>query len=500
MTIRYFLSGLAQRFRPASRPAWRPRTRPLTLEALDDRRLPAVVVSQPVNGLVTVTGDHLDNTIELRESKGFIHVVGDGVDHPRDTSKVFFIDVLAKGGSDLVTVESTLPLSIAWLKVNGGDGVNDQLKAVEPGFTRLAHNYTVTQTTITRDYTPAIDYSQFDDLTLDTPSGNSQHLDNRIDIESLDTNLTVNAGEGNDTINFSPAARRLSNILVPDTVTIHGGNGTDTVHLFDQNGGNNLPVGHTYTIGATNVNRSTFSGVTFDGGLEGLGVHSGDDNSICRVRDGASVPLRIEDAGGTDVLDYTAWRAGVTVDLTAGTATGLTGGISGIENALGGAGPDRMTGDAGGNYFAGNADVDVLRGGGGRDVLIGGLGADELAGGTGDDILIDGTTIYDTDQLIDRGVGALSTILAEWQNPNLSYSQRIAAIRSGAGGYKLDGTTVSTDAFVDKLSGEGGRDWFWAVGPLQVVPPGGNPRDKLPDVVLFNLNPGFISGLVEQIN
>src|SRR5262249_19687736 len=79
--------------------------------------------------------------------------------------------------------------------------------------------------------------------------------------------------------------------------------------------------------------------------------------------------------GGTDTVNFGASIANVTVNLSAGTASGFTS-IAGIENATGGGGNDMLTGNAGAN---------VLSGGAGDDTLAGDLGNDTLAGGAGND-------------------------------------------------------------------------------------------------------------------
>lgn len=55
--------------------------------------------------------------------------------------------------------------------------------------------------------------------------------------------------------------------------------------------------------------------------------------------------------------------------------------LLGIENAMGGAGADRLIGSTGGNVLDGGAGNDVLRGRAGADVLIGGTGQDDMGGG-----------------------------------------------------------------------------------------------------------------------
>ncbi|QJW92927.1 TIGR03118 family protein [Frigoriglobus tundricola] len=130
--------------------------------------------------------------------------------------------------------------------------------------------------------------------------------------------------------------------------------------------------------------------------------------------------------------------------------------------ANGGAGNDVLIGGGGNNILIGGPGNDVLVAGPGRDILIGGGGNDVLIGGRGDDILIGGSTAFDDDP------AALTQILNVWSS-NLSYNDRIAAIRAGTGGVPaLDSATVADDGDRDILIGGIGQDWFLATGPDRI--------------------------------
>ena len=74
----------------------------------------------------------------------------------------------------------------------------------------------------------------------------------------------------------------------------------------------------------------------------------------------------------------------MTVDLTAGTASGFTA-IASIENVVGGAGADTLTGNAANNVLNGGLGNDTLTGGDGNDTFNYALGhgADTVQGGLG---------------------------------------------------------------------------------------------------------------------
>jgi Ca2+-binding RTX toxin-like protein len=175
---------------------------------------------------------------------------------------------------------------------------------------------------------------------------------------------------------------------------------------------------------------------------------------------------------GTDRLSYAGTTADVSVDLTAGTASGFTS-IAGIENVTGGSGSDTLTGagnaavnnlaggagddtyfvDLGdtiteaagggidsvftssasftlaanvenltftgagdftgagnglGNVITGGTGTNILSGGGGSDTLIGNVGVDSLTGGDGADILIGGAG----NDVMNGGTGADTFVFA----------------------------------------------------------------------------------------
>jgi Ca2+-binding RTX toxin-like protein len=108
--------------------------------------------------------------------------------------------------------------------------------------------------------------------------------------------------------------------------------------------------------------------------------------------DEAAVAGMIRGGAGQDTLDYSHLCEGIVVDLSVGAASrvraGEDGGVTGVENVIGGSGDDWITGDDGDNRLEGNAGNDVLFGGGGNDVLIGGPGDDVIWGERGNDLLL----------------------------------------------------------------------------------------------------------------
>lgn len=118
---------------------------------------------------------------------------------------------------------------------------------------------------------------------------------------------------------------------------------------------------------------------------------------------GGAVIFAVWDAGGTDRFDFSGYAQGALVDLRPAhfsSVGGLTGNVAiaqgvTIENAVTGAGNDRIIGNAvtnvleggaGSDSLEGGARWDTLRGGDGNDTLDGGLDNDQMFGGLGDDI------------------------------------------------------------------------------------------------------------------
>ena len=101
--------------------------------------------------------------------------------------------------------------------------------------------------------------------------------------------------------------------------------------------------------------------------------------------------LTLFDSGGVDTLNLSGWASASRVDLTPGaysSANQMTNNIAiaytaVIENAIGGAGNDRLAGNDAANRLEGGDGQDELLGGAGDDVLLGGAGSDTLEGGDG---------------------------------------------------------------------------------------------------------------------
>lgn len=287
---------------------------------------------------------------------------------------------------------------------------------------------------------------------------------------------SLNGASGVDTVDYSAHSSNVAVNLASKTATavgsllgiesIRAGSGVNTL-----TGPNSAA---TWNITAQNA--GSVAGVSF-GSFANLIGGSGNDTFVFTA--GQGVLGSIAGGGGVNALNYSAYVAGVIVDLGAGTATGVGGGVTNIRNVFGGAGADHLTGNSLANVLLGNAGADTLLGGGGNDVLVGGTGndtlvggdqrslliggrgADSISGGAEDDLIVGGSTSHDAN------LAALAAIMAEWTRADLAYGDRINHLRGAVAG-GLNGTTLFTsstvkdDAVGDMLMGAAALDWFWA--------------------------------------
>ncbi len=214
-------------------------------------------------------------------------------------------------------------------------------------------------------------------------------------------NDLIDGGAGNDTIHDGDDIDDADGGANDDTFhgaldgdddTYRGSSGTDTIRfstataavVIDLTNGF-LPFGNASgsEIGASNR--------LYD--FENLQGGSGNDtltgNTLANVIYASAGTDTNDGVGGTDTYDSSAAVSGVTINLTAGTYSGIgTGTLTSIENAIGGGGSDNIIGSSVANVLTGNGGADGISGGDGSDRLIGGAGNDTLVGGNGDDTAV----------------------------------------------------------------------------------------------------------------
>lgn len=207
----------------------------------------------------------------------------------------------------------------------------------------------------------------------------------RDDAAAVSANLTTGqAVDGSGAVDTFIAVENLHGSDFGDTLT--GDNQANELSGFDGNDTlSGLAGNDTLLGGAGNDNLS--SGANNDE----LWGEAGNDT--------------ISGGDGIDLVRYRSATAGVTLNLTTGSAQDGDGGtdvLSGIENAHGSDFGDTLTGDAGTNELSGFDGDDTLSGLDGNDTILGGAGNDSLSGGVGNDELW-GDAGSDT---IDGGSGA----------------------------------------------------------------------------------------------
>jgi len=124
------------------------------------------------------------------------------------------------------------------------------------------------------------------------------------------SNWTVNGAGGADTVNLSPVAMDLDNLLGP--ITFHGGGGVDTLNVEDTN-----DVGDkTYTVTSTNIDRATFGGVTYDAAVQNVNLHAGTGNDTIDIASTSVSATTTINAGiGNDTYNIDASMLGGTNNL-----------------------------------------------------------------------------------------------------------------------------------------------------------------------------------------
>ena len=267
------------------------------------------------------------------------------------------------------------------------------------------------------------------------------------------------------------------------SVGINGGLGTNAIHLnpfanaaavnvTGANAGNVQESGTTGTL-ATFTNIQTVNG----------SQHADTFN----FSNGATLSGAIND-GGAGTLNDSAYTTAVRVNLSLGTATGVTGGVSGIVNVTGGSGNDILIAGAGNDVLDGGpGGNDILVGMGGNDtlrvhgsgnnILIGGTGTSTLdaSAATGSNLLIAGEVMFGGSA---ANVTALNSLMTEWSRPGESFTVRYEhltgqlsgglngsndLIFSGANQNVFGSANSAEDTLNGATSGSG-NTWFVVIG------------------------------------
>jgi Ca2+-binding RTX toxin-like protein len=329
------------------------------------------------------------------------------------------------------------------------------------------------------------------------------------DIEEIRINGSDPSGTsgnaGNDT--FEVIGDFSGTSLRPNTITIAGSSGNDTVDIsslnsahrivFKSNGGSDTIVG---TLRPQDVVELP----------QGPGTSSTDSNGVTTLTDGThtvSITPSDEDeeedadddapgdgdGGDTDdddnganpgggnggsALPYIVYIGTARADrATGGTGDDRLSGGDGKDKLSGGEGDDILMGDAGNDKLSGGIGDDTLRGGNGADSLIGDAGNDHIFGGEGRDVINGGdgndviyAVVGDGNDVVFGGRGS-DTIDFSQITANLNIDLRrgqadssqtgrdtLSGIENVKGGAGADRIVASTE--VNVLDGGSGADTF----------------------------------------
>jgi len=215
---------------------------------------------------------------------------------------------------------------------------------------------------------------------------------------------SVDGGSGQNTLDFTRYDIPV-NFRLTDIGSVIGFKGTDSERRISA-GFDNITtlVGGQGADSLSSLNVPSVSHITGSGdynalqrklyfdSIENLNGSAFDDEFI--FKDGATLDGYIDGRGGTDLVDFSDYKAGIYVNLTNDIVRTrldsnpiIRGGLTSIENLRGGSGDDVMIGDEKQNVFDGGPGNDNLIGGLGDDTFYGGQGIDIVDGGPGNDTL-----------------------------------------------------------------------------------------------------------------
>ncbi len=154
----------------------------------------------------------------------------------------------------------------------------------------------------------------------------------------------LDAGAGDDTLDLLAIGQAVDVNLQAATATGIGGTFAGLEHFTGSAGATDTFTGPDADTdwSLTGADAATFAGGTMSfANFEDLTAGSGADTFALAA--GASLTLGLDAAGGTDAMDYSAWSDEVSVDLQAGTASGIGTTFASVEGFTGGAGTDSLT-------------------------------------------------------------------------------------------------------------------------------------------------------------
>jgi Ca2+-binding RTX toxin-like protein len=271
-----------------------------------------------------------------------------------------------------------------------------------------------------------------------------------------------------------PSIGSINNLNFASFEVLRGGSGADQFNIGNEGsvsqivGGNGIDtvrgpdIANSWRI--TQASRGTLNSQTNFQDIEHI-VGGNLDDAVEMLPTGR-ITGSLSGGVGTNSLSYRNVTTSVAVNASPGVATYITSLAPNFQILIGGSGNDNLRAFPGiPSVLVGNAGNDTLIGSSQNDILIGGIGNDTLRGGSGQDILIAATTSHDAAPL------ALANLRAEWTSEQ-SYTQRIENLQgtSSSNNPLNNGTylrnsptdTLFDDSTLDSLYGDEDLDWFIA--------------------------------------
>ncbi len=258
-----------------------------------------------------------------------------------------------------------------------------------------------------------------DNLTLAVSSGDIEYSTDGVNFSPYAaltalSAIVVHLGNGNDTLNIAPT---LSDVLSTDNITVQdaGGTGQNTLASLAS------AADATQTWNLTGAGTGTLDGQVRFGGVANLVGGSGTDNFVmgAGMQGSGSDTTITAGVGDNSTLDFSAYAAPVTVDLSAGTATDLAS-VTDLNNVIGGSGLNTITGDSQDSTITAGPGNNVLTAGSGLDTFVFNAdvdhGSTQIYGGTtASTATLDFSPTQNTPVTVD-----LSSTAAQQVTPNLT--------------------------------------------------------------------------------
>jgi uncharacterized delta-60 repeat protein len=266
--------------------------------------------------------------------------------------------------------------------------------------------------------------------------------------------FVVDFGDGSFSQLYSPGM---------DITHAYADYGTYTVTFLaaDKDAGESAPATFQVTVGRTSLQQDP----AYPGKTMLLVGGSGSNNDLITVTTQSSA-IRVNVNGVNAPLVATTGRV-VVYGNDGNDLIQVSSSVKVPVELYGGAGIDALKGSSGNDIIIGGDGIDLLVGGSGRDLLIGDgpfdiekTGSiDRIVGDADDDILIGGYFLGSEDR------PSLKAVMDVWGDTALTYPQRVAILSASGGLLVSDAglfSTVFDDNVIDVLTGDSGRDWFFA--------------------------------------